>query len=186
MRINPYAVLEYAIKLISDNERQLKALIEDFDSEGSLHLFPGIRPTIPVRLMPCFEIETDNLSTVWGTTRGQRHTLSFNCVITVMSPKIEFREEYLTSVTAAVTGMLKNPANLQFPIPCKDVMTGEEFPLMAYDSFVDNTSYSSQKEGTVGVSRFNWVVSVHETIEDSYFDNRNRSGIEPDRPSKEE
>jgi len=170
MNINPYFISKKAIELISSYKTQIDKVIYDFERNKSLSLFMGIRPTIPNEQFPSFEIESSSVSTEWGTARGQRHTCSFKCLVTVSCPKIEIREEYICAMASAVTSILKNPRNLQFPIYCDNPIDDRgKYSLTVYDSMVNDTAYSSAREGTIGIAEFTWVVKVHEKMADILF-----------------
>lgn len=167
MTLNPYLIAMQGIANLEANKVILDNVIRVFETK-SLSLYNGIRPTLPVSAFPSFEIELQNVDTEWATCRGQRHTCSFRCLVTVCAPKIGVREEYLAAVTNAVLAIFKNPKYLQFPIGPEHSINGE-YQLYAFDSFVNSASYSSVKEGTYGVAEFTWTVKVHERIPDILF-----------------
>lgn len=169
MNFDPHLIVLRGINLLESNKICLDNVIKDKENK-SLSCFDGIRQTLPLSAFPSFEIETQNVDSEWATQRGQRHTCSFRCMVTVYAPKIEFREEYLSSLTSAILSIFRNPKNLQFPIGDEIPINGE-YRLFAFDSFVSTASYSSTKEGTIGISEFTWTVKVHEKIPDILFRN---------------
>jgi hypothetical protein len=169
MTMNPYSILKRGIDIIDSNKIEIEKVIRVFESKG-LSTFDGIRPTLPLSAFPSFEIETEGMNTTWGTTRGQRHTCSFRCLITVAAPNISERESYLNNLTSVVTGLFRNPQNLEFALS-REPPSSDCHRLTVYDSFVGDVRYSSAKEGTIGIADFTWVASVHESIPDLLFRN---------------
>lgn len=172
MNINPHFIALRGINLIQSFKTQIDQIINQYETNRTLNCFSGIRPTIAAGQFPSFELETENVDTEWGTARGQRHTCSFRCLVTIMSPKIDYREEYLCSLTSAITSILKNPKYLQFPITCENAIDERgKYVLYVFDSLVSSINYSSVKEGTVGVAEFTWTAKVHERMADILFAN---------------
>lgn len=168
MNINPYYIAKRGIDLICSYKPQIDSLISQYETNRSLNCFHGIRPSIPSSQFPCFEIETTSVDTEWATTRGQRHRISFQCLVTVSCPKIDYREEYLLRMTSAVVSILQDPKHLRFPVDCETLSMGDKCTLFVYDSMVSSVGYSS-RDGTIGVGNFVWTASVHETIPDANF-----------------
>jgi len=168
MNINPHYIAIRAINLIESYKTKMDAIINTYETGKTLTCFSGIRPTIPVNQYPCFEIETQSNDTQWGTTRGQRHTVNFRCLISISCSKLDYREEYICTMASMIVSILQDPKNLQFPIECESPINGR-YVLSVYDSMVTSVSYSSTKEGTIGVAEFTWVANVHEKIPDINF-----------------
>jgi len=168
MNINPYYISQRGIDLINSYKSQIDTVISKYETGRTLNCFHGIRPTIPSSQYPCFEIETSTIDTEWATTRGQRHNISFKCLVTISCSKIDFREEYLLKVTSAIISILQDPKNLRFQINCETPMTETPYILSIYDSMVNSVSYST-REGTIGIGDFMWNTKVHETIPDINF-----------------
>ena len=167
MNINPYYIAQREIDVINGYKPQIDKVIAEYETNKTLNCFHGVRPSIPISQYPCFEIETQSIDTEWGTTRGQRHTINFRCLVTISCSKIDFREEYLLRMTSAIASILQDPRHMQFQIQCTTPI-GRGYMLSVYDSMVNSVSYAN-REGTIGVGEFTWVAKVHETIPDVNF-----------------
>lgn len=167
MNINPFYISQHALDVINGYKPQIDKLISTYETNRTLNCFHGIRPSVPISQYPVFEIETSSVDTEWGTTRGQRHTLSFRCLVSISCSKIDFREEYLLAMTSAIVSILNDPRHMQFKVQCTSPI-GRGYQLSIYDSIVGNVNYSN-RDGTIGVGEFTWVAKVHETIPDVNF-----------------
>lgn len=169
MNFNPNVVSKHAISLLKKNDPFFNNIISVFETGKSLTCFNGVRPSIPSSHFPTFEIEVGGVQSEWATTRSQRHHATFRCMVTVsVSSDIDFREEYITKLASAIVSVFQAPSNMRFSLWDKS-LTGADYRIDSYDSMVSNVTYNSTRDGTIGVSEFNWTVHCDEIINDGEF-----------------
>ena len=130
-----------------------------------------MRKSLPLASFPSFEIEPDSGSNEWATTRAQRPTYTFRCILTVTNPNEEFGVEYPATIATILSEIMTDPQNLQMRVlnETKWDLNNGLVDTYILDSLVDNISYSASKDGTIRRVEFSWFVKIHETYPESHF-----------------
>ena len=167
--------------LFKKQEAITTSIIDNFQNGRKLSFFKGLRPTLPSSVFPSFEIGITSASNEWFATHTQKPTFPFRCLVTVSCPKIDVGEEYITTLTTYLVGILTDPRHIQIPIIGASVWNHDGATLQAkiMDAFVPSIDYSSTKEGTVRVADFTWEVKVLEPYPEDFwhFGSKETSGI---------
>jgi len=123
-----------------------------------------MRKVLPVDAYPSFEVETQNGSNQWATTRAQRPRFSFQCTLTVRVDNEKYGHEYICTIATVLAQVMTSPQNLQMRVvnETKWDPSGGLVETFILDSLVDDATYSSAKEGSIRKAQFNWFALIHE------------------------
>ena len=116
MYTNPSNITKTLIALLERNATAINNLIRVYEGNRSLTVLEGERPTLPIDMYPSFEIEPTNSDNSWATTRSQRPTYNFNCILTVKVSNLKYGVEYICSLASLITEIMTSPNNLQLKV----------------------------------------------------------------------
>ena len=171
MYTNPTNIMRAMTGLLELNMDTIECIIQKYEDQKTLHMFEGLRDTLPVSSFPSMEVEPTSTSNEWATLRSQRPKHSFNCTLTFKVSKIELGVEYVTTVTNTIVEILTSPENLQLKVPNEQKWEPNMGLVDTYimDSFIDSVTWKSNKEGSIRVAEFEWTATIHEPFPDSKF-----------------
>lgn len=171
MYTNPHNIVCSLTALLDRNNQFINKLVRHYEGNRSLTVLEGERATLPVDMYPSLEIEPTNADNLWATTRAQRPTYNFNCILTVKVSTPKFGVEYICSLATLISEIMTSPNNLQMRILNEthwDVNGGLVDTYML-DSLVNSLTYNSTKDGSIRMAEFGWFVTVHEPFPESLW-----------------
>lgn len=171
MYTNPHNIILTMVHLLEQYAPVINKIVRVYEGSKSLNVFEGMRLTLPMAAYPSFEVEPQNASNEWATTRAQRPRHNFRCTLTVKASKEEFGVEYITTLATVISQIMCSPENLQLKIvnETKWDAYGGLWDTYMLNSFVEDITYSSVKEGTMRAAEFSWFVQIHEPFPNSKF-----------------
>ena len=153
------------------NSEQINSVIRIYQTNRKLNVFEGMRKVLPVDAYPSFEIEAQNATNAWATTRAQRPRYTFQCTLTVRVDNERYGLEFVCTLAEAIGEIMTSPENLQMRVLNETKWTpdGGLAETFILDSLVDDATYSSAKEGSIRKAQFNWFAMINETYPGSKF-----------------
>lgn len=169
MYTNPHNIILSLIGLLDRNSQQINQVVRAYQSSRSLMVLEGIRNVVPADAYPVFEVEPDNSSNQWATTRAQRPRFQFNCMLTVKVDNQSFAVDYISTLATVIAEIMTSPENLQMPVvnETKWDLTGGLCQTRILDSLVESLNYSARKSGAYRVAEFSWFAQIHEPYPES-------------------
>jgi hypothetical protein len=171
MYTNPSNITKTLVALLDKNSQFINNLIHNYETSRNLVVLQGMRPTLPIDMYPCFEIEPGNADNQWATTRAQRPTFNFTCTVTVKVSNISFGVEYICSLATIISEIMTSPNNLQMRVLNEthwDV-NGGLVDTYILDSLVSSITYNATKDGTIRTAEFSWFATIHEPFPESLW-----------------
>lgn len=155
--------------LLERNSQQINKVVRGYQTQRSLSVIDGLRPTLPVDAYPSMEIEPTNADNIWATTRAQRPTYNFECTVTVRVDNLKYGVEYITTLSGIVCEIMTSPENLQLKIVNETRWDANAGLVDVYmlDSLVTTVTYNAVKDGSIRMAEFSWFVLVHEPFPES-------------------
>ena len=174
---NPSNLIKTLMNLLNENHEQIQQIFTEYDEDSTLTVFEGMRKTLPASSFPSFEIEPQDASPEWATTRSQRPRYNFQCTLTVMNDNEDLGVEYIAAIACRIGEIMTDPQNLQMRVllESKWDLNGGLLDTYILDSLVDSLSYGASKDGTIRTAEFSWWVMIHEPYPNIKFDNRDLS-----------
>lgn len=171
MYTSPGNIVKTLKCLLERNAQLINRMVMRYEGGRSLVVLEGVRPTLPIDMYPCFEIEPTNSDNIWATTRSQRPTYNFTCTLTVKVSNLKYGVEYICSLASLMSEIMTSPNNLQLRILNEthwDVNGGLVDTYMT-DSFTTSVVYNATKDGSIRMAEFSWFVLVHEPFPESLW-----------------
>lgn len=174
MYISPHNIILGLIKILELNIDEINKVIKYYRETDDLHIFEGMRKTLPLSAYPCIEFEPASASTEWAHTSAQTGEYQIECYLTVRNSNEEYSAEYISEVARCIVKLFNYPGNMCFPIPNEyypneDASNSDSqspgIPIWVQFGNVQNIQYRSTKDRSVQVATFTWSGRVLE-----YFD----------------
>ena len=184
MKTNISNIIDGLINLIEQNREHIDSVINEYERGKSLHIFKGVRKSIPADLFPCLEIEPNDGSMSWQTTEHQDCQYSVEMILTISTTIDDVSVEYISTITREFLHLLNNPANMKFEIPNEknwDPISNSSYQSRVEFGSVSNVSYNATKDGSIRVSRWTWTGQVRESYPREY-DDYSKLSDSPDLP----
>lgn len=163
MIISPTHIIDGLILIVKANVTGINQVIRAYDKKASLHLFKGIRKTLPQNAFPSLEMEPVSGSMEWVTTSAESGEYMIDCVLTINSPADnEIGVDYVSNVTRKIVQTFNNPVNMSWNIPDEWLDEEKKIPVMCQYSDIRSVDYMSSKDFSVRVAR--WQISC-KTVE---------------------
>lgn len=169
MYTNPSNIIKSCIKLLERNFDKINKVIQEYEDGRTLSIFEGMRKSLPRDAFPSLEIEPQNVSNEWYSTRSQRPRYSFQMTLTVVNDNEAYGVEYISSIATVLAEILTNPSNLQLKVENEQKYDSDVGLVDTYiqDSLVENMTMSANKDGTIRVIQFDWFAVIHEPFASS-------------------
>lgn len=169
MYISPINILKGLHNVLEANRGQIDRVIKYYRSSDSLHIFDGLRKTLPLSAYPSLQLQPTSASVQWSHTSAQTGEYTVQCYLTVKNSNEEYNVQYISEVARVILYVLNYPDNMSFPIPNEFYPNKEdpEHPFPIYVNFgnVQNVTYKNTVDGSITVAQFTWTGRVLE-----YFD----------------
>lgn len=158
MIVSPSNIIEGLIAILKANAEGIDELIRHYSSKSRLHLFKGIRKTLPLTMMPSLELEQTSGSMDWVTTSAMTGEYTIDCVLTAWcGNNVEIGAEYMAELTRRVVQVYNYPPNMTWAVPNEWLDREKTVPLHCVYSAITNVDYGSAKEFSIRVAR--WQMS---------------------------
>lgn len=166
MYISPINIIKGLHLILQANKDEINRVIKYYRSNDELHIFDGLRKTLPLSAYPCIQFDPSSASTQWTTTSAQTGEYTIECYLTVRNSNEEYGAEYISEVTRCILMMFNYPDNMSFPIPNEFYPNEEDpskpIPIHIQFGNVSNVTYRSTVDGAVTVAQFTWSGRVLE------------------------
>ena len=170
--------------MVEVNKPYINALISQYEPSREIHVYKGMRKTLPRDAFPSLEIEPVSGSTSWLTTETQGASYTVTMTLTILTDRDDMSAEYIGNLTRLFTEIFNNPANMALPIPYEkgySVSTQNWTSNIVQFGMVESVAYNSNKEGTIRVSQWDWTGQVRESFPRDFYERDNIAdlGLEP-------
>lgn len=163
MIASPSNLIEGLILVVQKNAGRINSVIRKYDANGSLHLFKGIRKSLPLNAFPSLEMEPVSGAMDWVTTSAMTGEYAIDCVLTVKTgANSEGGVEYISDLARALMELFNFPGNMTWKIPGEFLDKGRKVPLFCQYSEVRSVDYLASKDYAIRVAR--WQLSC-KTVE---------------------
>ena len=171
MYISPHNIILGLIAIVNKNIDNINRVIKYYRSSDELHVFEGLRKTLPLSAYPSLELDPAGATTEWTHTSAQTGEYSVDCYLTVRNNNEELQAEYISEVTRCIVRIFNYPGNMCFPIPnefypndgeINSSNSGEGIPIWVQFGNVQNVQYRSTKDRSIQVATFTWSGRVLE------------------------
>ena len=164
MITSPSNIIEGLILMIKKNQAEINKLIKVYNRNDSLHLFKGMRKTLPLTSFPSLEIEPTSGSMDWIHISAMTGEYSFDCTLTVnCGNNNEIGLEYICELTRKIVQIFNYPQNMSWIIP-NEYQDKNKTPVYCQFSSVQSVEYSSSKEMALRVARWQVTCKVIESF----------------------
>ena len=160
MYISPINLIKGLKQIIEVNIDQINDLIQYYRKSDTLHVFEGLRKTLPLSAYPSLEFEPSSASTEWTHVGAQTGEYTIDCYLTVNNSNEDLNAEYISEITRKIVKLFNFPTNMCFPIPNEFFPDGS--PIYVQFGNVQSVSYRSTRDGSLTVAQFTWTGRVLE------------------------
>ena len=163
MVVSPTNIIDGLFLILKANVTSLNKVIRIYDKKASLHLFKGIRKTLPLDAFPSLEMEPVSGGMDWITTSAQSGEYVIDCVLTVnVGQEIEKGVDYISNLTRKITKIFNYPQNMSWEIPNEWLDKECTIPILCQYSDIRSVDYLSSKDFSIRVARFQIVCKTTE------------------------
>ena len=171
MFTNVYNIMKGLQALINENRPSIDGVVDVYEPGKKLHLFLGMRKSIPADALPSLELEPSDASNEYVTTETQESVYSIDMMLTVSSTDDERCVDYICTLAREFLHLFNNPGCRTLVVPFEtswnavDKCTG---PTVIQFGSIDNVSYNSVKDGSLRVARWTWSGRILESYPRDY------------------
>ena len=168
MYISPINIIHGLMQIIETNREQIDALLGYYREGDTLHVYQGLRKTLPLSGYPSLQFQPANASTEWSHTSAQTGEYNIDCYLTLRNDNEQLAAEYTSEVSRMIVKLFNWPDNMAFPIPNEFLPDGRQI----YVQFgnVNNITYRSNRDKTLTVTQFTWTGRVLELFKfEAYY-----------------
>lgn len=169
MYISPINIIKGIHGVLQANRTQIDRVIKYYRSTDELHIFDGLRKTLPESAYPSLELEPASASIEWTHTSAQTGEYNIDCYLTIKNSNEELNAEYVSEVSRVILKILNYPDNMSFVIPNEYYPNKDDpehpFPIYIQFANVQNVTYKSTSDGAITVVQFTWTGRVLEYFE---------------------
>lgn len=158
MITSPSNLIEGVILILKANAEDINAIAKQYRKTDTLHLFKGMRKTLPQSAFPSLELEATSGAMSWLTTSAQAGEYTIDCTLTVNAgTSVEAGLEYICDLTRKIVQVLNAPVNMTWPIPNEFWDTEGKVPQLCQYSAVSSVEYTATRDFAIRVAR--WQIS---------------------------
>ena len=170
MYISPINIIKGLHRVVEANREQIDRVIKHYRENDTLHIYDGLRKTLPLSAYPSLELDPVSANVEWTTTSAQTGEYQIECYLTFKNSNEEYSAEYASEVTRSLLKILNYPDNMCFRIPNEyyqsdDPSNPKKYPIMIQFGNVSSVNYRNTIDGSLTVAMFTWSGRVLE-----YFD----------------
>lgn len=166
MYISPINIIKGLRLILEANKEQIDRVIKYYRQNDELHIFDGLRKTLPLSAYPSLQFDATSASVEWTTTSAQTGEYTIECYLTVKNSNEELATQYISEVVRVIVKILNYPDNMSFPIPNQFYPNQEnpEQPIPIHIQFgnIQSINYRSTIDGSITVAQFTWSGRVLE------------------------
>lgn len=167
MYISPINIIKGLHLIVDANAENINRVIKYYRSTDELHVFDGLRKTLPLDAYPSLEFEPVSATTEWTHTSAQTGEYSVDCYLTVRNSNEELGAEYVSEVARILLKIFNYPDNMCFQIPNEYYQTDDEnnpkkYPIWIQFGNIPNVNYRNTIDGSLTVAQFTWSGRVLE------------------------
>lgn len=166
MYISPINIIKGLHKILEANKKQIDRVIKYYRTTDELHIFDGLRKTLPLSAYPCLQLQPASASIEWTTTSAQTGEYTIDCYLTIRNSNEQLAAEYVSEVSRVILKILNYPDNMCFQIPNEyypnERQPDKPFPIMIQFGNISNVTYRSTIDGAITVVQFSWSGRVLE------------------------
>lgn len=163
MYISPINIIKGLRGIVEANIDPINALLQHYRKSDTLHVFDGLRKTLPQSAYPSLEFDPVSATTEWTHTSAQTGEYTIDCYLTVMNSNEDLNAEYISELSRAVVKLFNWPENMSFIIP--NEFYPDNSPIHVQFGNVSSINYRSTRDGSVTVAQFSWSGRVLEYFE---------------------
>lgn len=165
MITSPSKVVDGLLLIVKANIAHVNQAIRRHCAEGELHLFKGVRKTLPLSSFPSLEIEAGSCSMEWTHTSAMTSEFNVDFVLTLnCGSDIDGGLEYVYDVVNTMMGVFNFPPNMSWRVPDSYADEEKTIPLYCQYSDVKSVEYLSTKDYGLRVARWSIACRVLEPI----------------------
>lgn len=166
MYISPINIIKGLHGVLEANKNKIDRVIKYYRTTDQLHIFDGLRKTLPLSAYPSLQLQPASASVQWTHTSAQTGQYSIDCYLTLRNSNEEYAAQYVSEVTRVILEILNYPDNMSFIIP-NEYYPNEEnpdqpFPIHIQFGNVPSVTYRSTIDGSITVAQFTWSGRVLE------------------------
>lgn len=166
MYISPINIIKGLHGILQANREQIDRVIKYYRSSDSLHIFDGLRKTLPLSAYPSLQLDATSATVQWTHTSAQTGEYTIECYLTVKNSNEEIDLEYISEVSRVILKVLNYPDNMSFIIPNEFYPNENDpehpYPIHIQFGNVQNVTYRSTIDGSITVAQFSWSGRVLE------------------------
>jgi hypothetical protein len=167
MYISPINIIKGLHGVIEANRENIDRVIRHYRSSDTLHIFDGLRKTLPMSAYPSLEFDPVSAGIEWTHTSAQTGEYQIECYLTVKNSDEEYSAEYISEVTRSILKVLNYPDNMCFRIPNEYYQTDDpenpyKYPIWLQFGNVSSVNYRNTIDGSLTVAMFTWSGRVLE------------------------
>lgn len=166
MYISPINIIKGLHLILDANKDKINRVIKYYRNSDELHVFDGLRKTLPLSAYPSLQLDASSASIQWTHTSAQTGEYTIDCYLTVRNSNEQLATEYVSEVTRVILQILNYPDNMSFPIPNQYYPNENDpehpFPIHIQFGNVQNVTYRSTIDGSITVAQFTWSGRVLE------------------------
>ena len=161
MYISPINVIKGLHGIIDANIDNINRVIHYYRKSDELHVFDGLRKTLPLSAYPSLEFDPVSASTEWTHTSAQTGEYRIDCYLTVRNSNEEYAAEYVSEVARILLKIFNYPDNMCFQVPNEyyqsdDPSNPKKYPVWLQFGNVADVNYRNTIDGSVTVAQFTW------------------------------
>ena len=167
MYISPINIIKGLHGVIEANREQIDTVIKHYRTNDTLHIYDGLRKTLPESAYPSLELEPSSASVEWTHTSAQTGEYQIECYLTLKNSNEEYAAEYVSEVTRSILKILNYPDNMSFIVPNEfyesdDPENPDKYPIHLQFGNVSSVTYRNTIDGAITVAMFTWSGRVLE------------------------
>lgn len=170
MYISPFNIIKGLHGVIDANITEINRVIKLYRTTDELHVFDGLRKTLPMSAYPSLELDPASATVEWTHTAAQTGEYTIDCYLTMVNSNEEIAAEYVSEVTRSILKIFNYPDNMCFRIPNEyyhsdNPLDEKKYPIWIQFGNVSNVTYRNTVDGAITVAQFAWSGRVLEYFE---------------------
>ena len=154
MITSPSNIIEGLILILKENIDEINSLIQVYRKMDTLHLFKGMRKTLPLTSFPSLEMEPSSGSMEWTHLSAMTGEYSIDCTLTVnCGTSNELGAEYISELTRKIIQIFNYPTNMSWVIP-NEYQDKNKTPVLCQYSDIRSVEFGAAKDFVIRVARW--------------------------------
>ena len=162
MIVSPSNIINGLMNIVELNRVNIDRVFNHYKTGDRLHVFKGMRKSLPLSAFPSLELEPSSGSQEWLTTSVKVGEYTIQFTLTVTCDNDEFGAEYICEATRAIVQVFTIPENLCWEIPNEKFGIEDDTRLYIQFGSIGGITYNSTKDGTIRIAQWDWTGKVYE------------------------